>query len=320
MVIPGPWLMRSGAMALPLLVAAVLASYGVVYRPPPDQWGVQLRIVSVPDMQQAEALFERLDFAWPPNGDVRVPRVAVDVLPPDLAAAGEDMSRKKAVFIRMLLPIVLAENERIRMQRTYLETRLASGLPEPGSPARRALRELLREYRVEGVLDQPETRRELLLRLDEIPTGLVLAQAANESGWGSSRFAQVANNLFGVWTFRDGMGLVPEARGEAERHTVRLYPSIRASVRSYMHNLNIGHAYAEFRERRAQMRRAGEALDSAALAPTLTRYSARGADYVRDIQAIIRANRLHWLDGVELRGTRVQLVDETIKGDAAKGG
>lgn len=307
------------ALTLPPAAAAMLAAHGLVHRPPPEQWGQPLRIINVPDMQQAERMFDRLDFDWPPREDALVPRVALGALPKDLAAA-DDPGRRKSVFLRTLLPIVLAENERIRYQREYVASRIANGLPVPGSPARRALRELLHDYGLEGTLDQPETQRELLLRLDEVPPGLVLAQAAIESGWGSSRFARLANNLFGIWTFRDGMGLVPRARGDDERHTVRWYPSIRASVRSYLRNLNIGHAYEDFRTRRAEMRRSGGSLSSLELIPALTRYSSRGKDYIRELRAIILANRLQRLDRVELRGSRVQLVDDALTAGETTGG
>jgi Bax protein len=311
---------RLVALTLPPAAAAVLAAHGLVHRLPPEQWGQPLRTVNVPDMRQAERMFDRLDFDWPPRADATIPRIALGTLPKDLAAADDDPARKKSVFLRTLLPIVLAENERIRYQREYVVSRIASGLPLPGSPARRALRELLHEYGLDGTLDQTETRNELLLRLDEVPPGLVLAQAAIESGWGSSRFARLANNLFGIWTFRDGMGVVPRARADDERHTVRWYPSIRASVRSYLHNLNVGHAYEDFRVRRAEMRRSGETLSSLELIPSLTRYSARGDQYIRELRSIIVANRLQRLDGIELRGSHVQLVDGVLTADETTGG
>jgi len=312
-------IVRLMALIGPPAAAAVLAAHGLVHRLPPEQWGQPLRTVNVPDMKQAERMFDRLGFDWPPRADASVPRIALGALPKDLAAA-DDPVRKKSVFLRTLLPIVLAENERIRYQREYVESRLASGLPLPGSPARRALRELLREYGLDGALDRAATQNELLLRLDEVPPGLVLAQAAIESGWGSSRFARLANNLFGIWTFRDGMGVVPRARADDERHTVRWYPSIRASVRSYLRNLNVGHAYEDFRVRRAEMRRSDEMLSSLDLIPALTRYSARGEEYIRELRAIIVANRLQRLDGIELRGSHVQLVDGVLTADETTGG
>lgn len=310
---------RLMALALPPAAAAVLAAHGLVHRLPPEQWGQPLRTINVPNMKQAERMFDRLGFDWPPPADALVPRIALGALPKDLAAA-DDPIRRKSVFLRTLLPIVLAENERIRDQREYVESRIASGLPLPGSPARRALRELLHAYGLDGTLDQAAIQNELLLRIDEVPPGLVLAQAAIESGWGGSRFARRANNLFGIWTFRDGMGLVPKARAEDERHAVRWYPSIRASIRSYLRNLNVGHAYEEFRARRAEMRRGGEPLSSLDLIPALTRYSERGAEYVSELRAIVFANRLQHLDGVKLRGSHVQLVDGVLTADETTGG
>ncbi len=118
----------------------------------------------------------------------------------------------------------------------------------------------------------------------------MLAQAANESAWGTSRFTRVANNLFGQWTWQAAHGIVPASRPEGERYLVRKFPSLRDSVRDYLYNLNVGHAYEGLRRLRHEMRRRGQPLDAAILAAGLSRYSGRGAAYVEEIRRIIRGN------------------------------
>ncbi len=128
-----------------------------------------------------------------------------------------------------------------------------------------------------------------------------MAQAANESAWGTSRFAQQGNNLFGIWLFGEGAGLVPEQRPEGATYRVRVFGSLSASVAGYMHNLNRGHAYGKLRRLRARMRRTHQPLDGEVLAQGLLRYSERGAAYVAEIQAMIRHNQLRAVDGSQLR-------------------
>jgi Bax protein len=138
--------------------------------------------------------------------------------------------------------------------------------------------------------------QELMERVDVIPTSLVLAQAANESAWGMSRFAREANNMFGQWCFDSGCGLVPARRGVNATHEVKAFASIEESVNAYFLNLNTNSSYQEMREMRAQMRAQGRPLDSMVLARGLTRYSQRGMAYVSELQDIIRVNRLGALD------------------------
>jgi Bax protein len=132
----------------------------------------------------------------------------------------------------------------------------------------------------------------LLHRVDILPPSLVLAQAATESGWGTSRFAREGNNLFGQRTYRPGNGIVPANRPDGETHEVKRFGTLFESVRSYMRNLNTHLAYRELRDLRAQLRRSGRPLSGALLADGLNAYSTRSSDYITDVRAIIRANDL----------------------------
>jgi cytochrome c oxidase subunit 2 len=127
--------------------------------------------------------------------------------------------------------------------------------------------------------------------VDAVPAALVLAQAANESGWGTSRFAQEANNLFGMWTWDKDAGLLPERRAANARHFVRVFNNLRGAVDNYLHTINTGPAYRELRMLREQQRLRGEPLSAWKLAAGLSRYSERGEEYVAEIRSIIRFNR-----------------------------
>ncbi|MBK1726727.1 glucosaminidase domain-containing protein, partial [Halorhodospira neutriphila] len=229
---------------------------------------------------------------WPPES--RVVPVTTGELPADLAELR--VEQRKEVFFRVLTPIVLAENARLREARGFVQ-RSAGRLDELSADEQRRLEALAAYYGVER--DGEGFTERLLRRLDEVPVSLALAQAANESGWGTSRFTREGNNLFGEWTWTEE-GLVPQQREAGKSHRVRIFPSLKASVRSYLHNLNTHRAYAGFRERRAAMRERGEPLDGAALAGGLKAYSERGSAYIEELRAMIRHNGLERLRGLRL--------------------
>ncbi|MCH2098860.1 MAG: glucosaminidase domain-containing protein, partial [Pseudomonadales bacterium] len=137
---------------------------------------------------------------------------------------------------------------------------------------------------------------ELLACVDVIPPSLVLAQAATESAWGTSRFARKANNLFGEWCFTAGCGLVPNHRSQGATHEVERFATVSASIDSYFHNLNSHPAYAELRAIRARAREAAATISGADLAAGLMLYSERGEDYVDELRQIIRVNDLGRFD------------------------
>lgn len=274
------------------LMVLILALQGLVdlLRTP-----YELRPVRADQAVLLQRLFDRHDYHWPPHKTV--PPLGVLALPPDLDTL--DVAAKKSLFLRLLTPLVLAENARLRQQRAFLQDTLKR-LGSLSGGERRQLRRLAERYRIDGDLADTATRVALLRRVDSIPPGLVLAQAANESGWGTSRFAVQANNLFGVWTYQAEAGLKPRQRAGNARHYVRIYPSLQRAVEDYLHNLNIGHAYRTLRQQRAALRQRGEPVDALALAAGLERYSERGPAYVEEIRAMIRSNGLNDLGQLRL--------------------
>ena len=281
------------------MIAAGLIVWHHARTPVPDaptQSVVSLITIRPPSAEALRNIFSSQDYAWPPQ-DV-VPPFAITSLPYGLGTL--DKSEKKTVFFRALLPIVLAENQRLRNQRMFLLAQFGRGAVDPDSDAGQRVTELAADYRVRSDLNNPQIREILLRRVDVVPAALVLAQAAQESGWGTSRFALEANNLFGIWTWDEDKGSLPINRPSNASHFVRIYPNVQASVRAYLHNINVGAAYAGFRALRAEMRSHGEALNPFELAGTLDRYSAGGETYVTNIRAMLRSNELYRLDHPKL--------------------
>ncbi|WP_341705720.1 glucosaminidase domain-containing protein, partial [Ferrovibrio sp.] len=232
------------------------------------------------------------------GGRLEVPRIFLAKLPVDIADVSITEKRKRA-FIKVMLPHILRENERIAADRERLQVlhdrlRLGDSL---GGRDRRWLDQLAERYGLDG--DEPDTA-ELLERVDIIPPALALAQSIEESGWGTSRFALLGNAVFGMWTWTPGAGIVPEDRPEGETYEVQRFRSLENSVAAYMRNLNTKSSYREFRDRRAAQHARSETLDSYQLAGQLHRYSVRGADYIRTIRSIMRSNNLEAFDDARL--------------------
>lgn len=216
-----------------------------------------------------------------------------------------DVAARKADFVAFLMPYIEAENRRISAQRQRLLA-LAQRLDDGGDADTRDLdlvRVLADEYDLPTSLKIAAVVEELMHRVDQIPPSLVLAQAALESAWGTSRFAREANNLFGQWCWTEGCGVVPRQRPAGMSHEVRRFDSVDGSVRSYFRNINTHQAYAEVRDVRACQRDAGEVLAGTLLANGLSRYSAKKDDYVDTLHALIRHNGWQAMDGDEPPGS-----------------
>lgn len=269
---------------------------------------VELRKVKVASVAHMEQLFDSLDYTWPPASGKSVPRIAIETLPADLQDVA-DPARRKSLFFRALLPILLAENDHIRQERGYALHLLEKGVPAAGTPERQWLDERVTRYRIRGSLEFVAVRHQLLRRLDVVPTSLALAQAASESGWGVSRFAQEGNNLFGHVTSNEKQGMLPAARPAGIGYAMRTFPSVRESVRAYVSNLNSSRVYSDLWHLRERMRSSAELLDPVILAGGLLAYSERGQDYIEDIRIIMRNNRLTSLSYVDLRAADLALAD-----------
>ncbi len=228
-------------------------------------------------------------------GGRAVPRLFLAALPQDLPAL-DDIAVRKAVFLRSMLPLVLRANDQVAQDRARLLPLLArvrDGLALALDDAR-WLADLAERYDV-----APDESAELEKRVDGVPPSLAMAQAIEESGWGTSRFAQEGNSLFGH-TIAVGFGLRPQGRAAGDGHDIRAFATLSDAVEAYLRNLNTHPAYAALRQERARLRAKDKPLDGYRLAASLTRYSERGADYVRTVRSIIRANGLAALDVAKL--------------------
>ncbi len=199
---------------------------------------------------------------------------------------------RKAEFLAYLRPLVSAANSRVLRDRERLES-LAED-PDPGWLDRRWLEKLADDYAVKDGenLGDAALIETLLPHLDIVPMSLALAQAATESGWGTSRFTVEANNLFGQWCYKPGCGLTPLRRDAGRTHEVELFATPAHAVASYISNINTHESYREFRLLRARMRQQNKPLSGFELAGELSRYSERGDAYVEEIQEMIRFNDL----------------------------
>lgn len=216
---------------------------------------------------------------------------------PDFSSYGTPAERK-AAFFNYLLPHVRAVNADVLEDRRRL-LRIRDKLAGSGSAGffdERWLNNLAEAYEVEppdkltaAFADQ------LLRRVDAVAPSLVLAQAATESAWGTSRFARHGSNLFGMRTY-DGDGMVPHRRAEGKRFTVATYDSVRDSIAAYVSNLNTNPRYRYLRQIRADLRRQGRTVSGYALADGLRSYSTRGSEYIDLIQSIISSNDLGRFD------------------------
>ena len=247
-----------------------------------DEWQRPGRIAALSQADQ-EKVLERLAYTEP----------AVAYMPlPDFNAISDTTAKKRA-FFNYLRPHVQRENNRIRnLRRQLLE------LAEKKQKNQRLnineyafLYSLYDEFRMDVAESDPQMLQELLKRVDILPVSLVLMQAANESAWGTSRFAVEGYNFFGQWCFREGCGLVPLSRGEDQRHEVAKFDTPAKSIRSYFYNLNTFHTYDVLRDIRAQLREDRKPIRGEALAAGLGRYSERGDEYIAEISNMIRFNR-----------------------------
>lgn len=211
---------------------------------------------------------------------------------PDFAAM-QDINVRKQAFINYLKPAIDKLNRQRTDERQELKALYADLLAgkQPGQWQRKRLQLWSERYDVKFQPDQlTAVADKLLLRLDRIPTSMVLAQAALESAWGTSRFLQEGNNLFGQWCFTKGCGITPGERGADAKHEVKRFTSVEESLHQYFRNINSHSAYQPVRNIRAQARKAGKPLSGLAMINGLSKYSAKGQAYIDELRSIIRYN------------------------------
>ena len=224
--------------------------------------------------------------------------INLDLLPNEMKMI-ENIKQKKNLFIQIVLPLILKENTQIRLDRKKLFVILNKS--NNSEAEKKWLNIKFKQYGVKS-----KDLFTLKIRMDEVPISLAIAQAAKETGWGTSRFALEGNALFGQWTF-SGEGLKPLAIDGDKTHKVMKFQILQASIRAYQRNLNTHSSYKKFRKLRALARENNEKLDSLILADSLDKYAATGKEYTEILKKIIKQNALKDFDDAKLLPTSKKL-------------
>ena len=204
----------------------------------------------------------------------------------------QNVQLKKETFIKIVLPLIVAENEKILDDREKLKSLSAKKFTS--DLEKQWLRQKLLEYKV-----KKSNFDELMIRMDMIPVSIALAQAAKESGWGTSRFALEGNAIFGQWTW-DGQGIAPLKRDGDKNHKILKFPILRASVKAYKNNLNTHKSYSKFRDKRKDLREKNKKISGLSLTGTLKNYAQTGSEYTKILNQIIKQNSLSDFEPVRL--------------------
>ena len=211
----------------------------------------------------------------------------------------QSVKLKKETFIKIVLPLVVAENEKILEDRFKLNKLTSRKITT--DKEKQWLRQKFLEYKVKnGKIEELKTK------MDIIPASIALAQAAKESGWGTSRFALEGNAIFGQWTW-NGKGIAPLDRDKSKNHKILKFPILRASVKAYKNNLNTHKSYIKFREMRKDLREKNKKITGLMLTKTLDNYAETGSEYTKILEQIINQNRLMDFELVRLTNSGKKL-------------
>ena len=224
--------------------------------------------------------------------------VALTLLPQEIKMI-KSVKKRKDFFIQIILPLIIKENNNIKLDRKTL-----FNIINKSNNTNSEKQWLDKKYKQYGVKFKDLST--LKIRMDEIPVSLAIAQAAKETGWGTSRFAQEGNALFGQWTW-SGEGLKPKDAKKGEDHKVMKFNILQASVRAYQRNLNTHSTYKDFRKARAKFRDSNKSLDSVELSKYLIKYAETGNQYIEVLQKIIQQNNLQDFDDAKLLPSSAEL-------------
>ena len=241
---------------------------------------------------EIDSLFKDVNYNLKDVRDTKLVKpVDIGLLPNEIKNIGNTKKRKD-MFIKIVLPLIVKENNKIRIDRKRLFTIL-----NKNSNTDIEKKWLEKKFKQYGV--KKNDLSTLKIRMDEIPVSLAIAQAAKETGWGTSRFALKGNALFGQWTW-SGDGLKPKNADEGKDHKVMKFHSLQLSVRAYLRNLNTHSTYRNLRKARTEFRNQNKPLDSLILSKHLDKYAETGNQYIEVLQKIIEQNKLKDFDEARL--------------------
>ena len=235
------------------------------------------------------------------NNDTKEPILNYDLINKNLISINK-LSEKKKKFIKVVLPLIISQNQEILLDRNHL-LKIREYLIKHktiNKKDQRVVQNLSQEYSIQNnnrhkidIID------DLLISVDVIPNSIALAQAVNESGWGTSRFAKEYNALFGQYTFDENIGVVPSRRDKGKKHLIKHFVSIDQSIKSYLKNINTHFAYEEFRKLRNEIRGNSNQIKNTLLVHKLNTY-AEDKNYVDTLIDIIKTNNLSDFDDLDL--------------------
>ena len=241
---------------------------------------------------EIDSLFKEVNYNLKDVRDTKLVKpIDIGLLPNEIKNI-ENTKKRKEMFIKIVLPLIVKENNKIRIDRKRLFVIL-----NKNSNTDIEKKWLEKKYKQYGV--RKNDLSTLKIRMDEIPVSLAIAQAAKETGWGTSRFALKGNALFGQWTW-SGEGLKPENAEEGKDHKVMKFHSLRLSVRAYLRNLNTHSSYKNLRKARTELRNQNKPLNSLILSRHLDKYAETGSQYIEVLQKIIEQNNLKDFDEARL--------------------
>ncbi len=243
-------------------------------------------------ISEIDSLFKEVNYNLKDVRDTKLVKpIDIGLLPNEIKNIGNTKKRKD-MFIKIVLPLIVKENNKIRVDRKRLFTIL-----NKNSNTDIEKKWLEKKYKQYGV--RKNDLSTLKVRMDEIPVSLAIAQAAKETGWGTSRFALKGNALFGQWTW-SGEGLKPKNADEGKDHKVMKFHSLQLSVRAYLRNLNTHSTYKNLRKARTELRNQNKPLDSLILSKHLDKYAETGSQYIEVLKKIIEQNKLKDFDEARL--------------------
>ena len=252
----------------------------------------ELKAVSCSTYQAWESKLQQEGYQIK-TGEIKIPNWKITSLPTNLSQI-ESLSKKKRIFLSIILVGAYHANCQLLRDKVKLKQidKKYHNSGQLNKEEKDWLADKIYKYRVQGK-NQQEKIKKLKRKIDIVPLSLIMAQAACESGWGVSRFAQQANNIFGEWTFSNqAEGIVPKERPAGADYKIEKFSTIQEAINSYLLNLNSHPAYKKFRTLRWECRQQGEQITSLKLLSGLTNYSEEGKEYLNKVRAIIEDNNL----------------------------
>lgn len=283
-----------------LSVFIAFAVMVTVFQSLPKSGTLVAQISQTPDKQLIKVKPPSISKVLPEKPKAQIPEKKLHLPSKPVFSEIKDTRLKKKTFFEFMYENVKIANAKVLQQRKQIITLEQQWQQQKpfSKQQQQQLAHFQEKYRIDEKLNLQEQFKQLLIKVDAVPPSLVLAQSANESAWGTSRFARLGNNFFGQWCYRKGCGIVPTRRNAGSTHEVASFNSVLKSVDEYLYNINVSRSYKLIRKIRAEQRQKGEIISGFKLAEGLIRYSERREAYVKEIQSMIRFNKLAHYDGL----------------------